>query len=114
MPTTTPRSRARGRGVWLVVWLIVLKEKSKRQMQKSRSDPDGRGHCRLSIFIAFISFFRGNVVKDFTGGIGTKSIVAASNRIIHQLCGFPHRGDGAITLAAFAVMITISTSPKLI
>jgi hypothetical protein len=59
-------------------------------------------------------FSGGNVVEDFTGGIGTKSIVAASNRIIHQLCGFPHRGDGAITLAAFAMMITISSSPILI
>src|SRR5215468_11959776 len=45
IPTSTPRSRARGRGVWLVVWLIVLKEKSKRQPQKRRS----------LIFIAFIS-----------------------------------------------------------
>jgi hypothetical protein len=41
---------------------------------------------------------------------GVKS--TASNRIIHQLCGFPHHGDGAITLAAFARMITIGVSMR--
>src|SRR5262249_9758713 len=134
MPTTTPRSRARGRGVWLVVWLIVLKAKSKRQKQKIRSERDGRSICRLSIFIAFISFYRGNafegsifaakrfgqmpracptgIYTNFQNLFGTESIVAASNRIIHQLCGFPHHGDGAITLAAFALMITIGSSMR--
>jgi hypothetical protein len=61
------------------------------------------------IFIAFISFSRGAGVEG-SDSLGTESIVAASNRIIHQSCGFPHRGAGAITLAAFGRMITINVS----
>jgi hypothetical protein len=51
--------------------------------------------------------FPGAAVEDFANGIGTESIAAASNRIIHQLCGFPHHGDGVITLAAFVATLTI-------
>jgi hypothetical protein len=48
----------------LVVWLIVSRAKSKRQIQKSGSDREGRSHCRLSIFIGFISPSRSDAVES--------------------------------------------------
>jgi hypothetical protein len=69
----------------------------------------GEPRDRSLIFIAFIACSQGNAIEDSIR-IGTESIVVASNRIIHQRCGFPHRGGGAITLATFAAMITIGIS----
>src|SRR5215475_15723401 len=88
--------------------------------EKRKANAEGQKRARWAQPLSFFGLHRfhfvfpGNAVEDSNSGIGTKSIDAASNRIIHQLCGFPHHGDGAITLAVFAPMITISNSPKLI
>src|SRR5262249_35506155 len=88
--------------------------KGEKQKANAEGQKRGRWAQPLSSFglHRFHFVFPGYAVENSNSGIGTESIDAASNRIIHQLCGFPHHGDGAITLAAFAQMITIGVSMR--
>ena len=102
--------------------------KGEKQKANAEGQKRGRWAQPLSSFSLhrFHLVFPGNAVEDSNSGIGTESIDAASNRrrqidgvkstasnrIIHQLCGFPHHDDGAITLAPFVRMITIGVSMR--
>ena len=98
-----------GARAWSLVGRLAHCFKGEKQKENTEVRKRARRAQPLSSFglHRFHFVFPGNAVEEFNNGIGTESIDAASNRIIHQLCGFPHYGDGAITLAAFAQMTTI-------